>query len=93
MHDSSEMSASGFLTGFLMGTTVGAMAALLLAPKSGSDVRQDLAEGGERLRDRAKEAAAQIESRGARAVDHTRQATQEAVAGVKKAAAQVLEDG
>ena len=40
----------GFVSGLFIGATLGAMAALLLAPKSGREVRADLYAGGERLR-------------------------------------------
>lgn len=40
---------------FLMGTVVGAVAALMLAPKSGEDLRADMARQAQAERDRAME--------------------------------------
>jgi gas vesicle protein len=42
-----------FLAGFLVGAALGAIAALLLAPKSGRELRESLAEEGKKLKDRA----------------------------------------
>ncbi len=49
----SENGGGNFLAGFLVGVTLGAIAALLLAPKSGRELRESLAEEGKKLRDRA----------------------------------------
>jgi gas vesicle protein len=49
----SENGGSSFLAGFLVGAALGAIAALLLAPKSGRELRDSLAEEGKKLRDRA----------------------------------------
>ncbi len=49
----SENGGSNFLAGFLVGAALGAIAALLLAPKSGRELRESLAEEGKKLRDRA----------------------------------------
>jgi gas vesicle protein len=42
-----------FLAGFLVGATLGAIAALLLAPKSGRELRESLTEEGKKLKDKA----------------------------------------
>jgi gas vesicle protein len=49
----SEGNGGNFLAGFLVGAALGAIAALLLAPKSGKELREALAEEGKKLRDRA----------------------------------------
>ena len=41
-----------FLTGLLAGTVAGAVAALLLTPKSGSEARESIADRAVRLRER-----------------------------------------
>jgi len=46
----------GFLIGLLCGAAVGATVGLLFAPKPGSELRRDLADGAGRLRRRAEEA-------------------------------------
>ena len=48
-----------FAIGFLIGGLVGAAAALLLAPKKGSETRSDLLERSQAMRSRAEELAAQ----------------------------------
>ena len=49
----SDNDGGNFLAGFLVGATIGAIAALLLAPKSGRELREALTEEGRKLRDRA----------------------------------------
>jgi gas vesicle protein len=49
----SEGNGGNFFAGFLVGAALGAIAALLLAPKSGRELRESLAEEGKKLRDRA----------------------------------------
>ncbi|MGH9324206.1 MAG: YtxH domain-containing protein [Vicinamibacteria bacterium] len=44
---------TNFFAGFLVGAALGAIAALLLAPKSGRELRESLAEEGRKLKDRA----------------------------------------
>ena len=52
-------SGGSFALGFVIGGLVGAAAALLLAPKKGSDTRSDLLERSVAMRARAEELAAQ----------------------------------
>jgi gas vesicle protein len=49
----SDDGGGNFLAGFLVGATLGAMAALLLAPKSGRELRESLTEEGKKLKDKA----------------------------------------
>jgi gas vesicle protein len=49
-----EKQGSGFAA-FVMGAAVGAVAALLFAPKSGRETQQDLRDGARRFRDGAEE--------------------------------------
>lgn len=49
----SDNGGGNFVAGFLLGAALGAIAALLLAPKSGRELRESLAEEGKKLRDRA----------------------------------------
>ncbi len=48
-----------FAVGFIVGGAIGALAALLLAPKKGSETRSDLLERSLAMRSRAEELAAQ----------------------------------
>ncbi|MHB1318373.1 MAG: YtxH domain-containing protein [Anaerolineae bacterium] len=52
---SSDSGAGDFLAGFFVGTLVGAAFALLLAPASGQDVREQIKEKGIELQRRATE--------------------------------------
>ena len=51
------------LTYFIMGATVGAVVALLFAPKSGRELREDLADATRKGVDRARETGSQLSSR------------------------------
>ena len=77
-----------FLTGFLLGAVAGAAAALLLAPQSGEETRQQIREGGIELqsrtgdlteagRKRAEELAAQARARAEEAGHRSRLALDE----------------
>ena len=54
----------GFVLGLFIGGVIGALAGLLLAPKSGSETRADLVEMGDTWRTRADEMAAEMRVRG-----------------------------
>lgn len=51
--DNKGSTTSSFLMGVLVGGVAGAVVALLLAPKSGKELRRDIAETGEGLLDKA----------------------------------------
>jgi len=51
--DNKNSATGSFLAGVLVGGAVGALLALLFAPKSGRDLRRDIAETGEDLLDKA----------------------------------------
>ena len=51
------------LTCFAIGATVGAMVALLFAPKSGRELREDLADATRKGVDRARETGSQLSAR------------------------------
>jgi len=57
------MSAGKFLAGFLVGGAIGAVAGILLAPKSGEETRQMLADGAKDMLDKADETVKQIQSK------------------------------
>jgi gas vesicle protein len=68
------MSGSGLLAGILIGGTLGFVAGMLLAPKSGGEMRSVLAERGQELRDKADELAAAARERIASATSEGRRA-------------------
>jgi len=59
----------GFLIGLLAGTCIGGGLAMLFAPRSGSDLRQQLADSARNLGDRASEQYQQATTRVGEAVD------------------------
>ena len=65
MKDKGEliMSVSRFLGGFVVGAAIGAIAGILLAPKSGEETRKMLAESAQDMVRRADETAKQIQSK------------------------------
>jgi gas vesicle protein len=98
----SDNSGANFLVGFFVGTAIGAMAALLLAPKSGKDLRASLAGESKRIRDRAvergrriversEELLGDVRERGEAAYQKGREGIQETTESAKKAARGVKE--
>ena len=55
------MSTSRFLAGFIVGGAIGALAGVLLAPKSGEETRKILADKAQEMAKRADETAKQIQ--------------------------------
>ncbi len=45
--------SSGYVRGLITGVLVGAATALILAPKRGDEIRQDLSEGASKVKERA----------------------------------------
>ena len=52
----SSDSGSSFMTGLICGAAVGAAIGLLLAPRSGAEMRRTLSDSAGRLRDKGREA-------------------------------------
>lgn len=57
------MSAGKFLAGFIVGGAIGAVAGILLAPKSGEETRQMIADGAKDMMKRADETVKEIQSK------------------------------
>lgn len=57
------MSAGKFLAGFIVGGAIGAIAGILLAPKSGEETRAMIAEGAKEALKRADETVKEIQSK------------------------------
>lgn len=57
------MSATKFLAGFIVGGAIGAIAGVLLAPKSGEETRAMLADGAKEAMKRADETVKEIQSK------------------------------
>jgi len=63
-----QVEGSGFLMGVVCGAAVGAAVGLLMAPKSGSELRQQLYDSTGRLRRQAVDGYAEVVERGKKAV-------------------------
>ena len=98
----SDNGGANFLVGFFVGAAMGVMGALLLAPKSGRELRGELADEGRRLRDRAldearavkertEEVASELKNRGEAAYQKGREGLNETTGAAKKAAKGVKE--
>ncbi len=83
---SNENGGANFLTGFFIGAALGAMAALLFAPRTGKELRDSLAEEGKRLRERAEGTLSELKGRGEEAFQKTRDTLRDTAEGVKEAA-------
>lgn len=93
----SDNGGANFLVGFFVGAAMGAMGALLLAPKSGRELRDSLVDEGKRLRERAldegrrvrersEEFAEDVRGRGTAAYEKAREGLTETSESAKKAA-------
>ena len=81
--DSEDKGQGSLATGFIVGGVVGAILGLLLAPKSGEEMRADLLEQSEALRARAEELAAKVRERVGPAVEGMRERIGPAVEGIR----------
>lgn len=97
-----DNSGANFLVGFFVGAAMGVMGALLLAPKSGRELREELVDEGRKLRDRAvddarrarertEEVAGEIKTRGEAAFQKGREGVAETTETARKAAKGVKE--
>jgi len=57
------MSAGKFIAGFIVGGAIGAVAGILLAPKSGEETRNEIANSAKDMLKKADETAKQIQSK------------------------------
>ena len=92
-----ENGGASFLAGLLVGAALGAIGALLLASKSGKELRESLVEEGKKLRDRAmeegrrmaehsEETLGEYRDRGEAAYQKAREGVSETAETAKKAA-------
>ena len=65
----SDNGGANFLVGFFVGAAMGVMGALLLAPKSGRDLREGLVDEGRKLRDRAADEGRRVRERSEEVAD------------------------
>lgn len=78
--------ASARITYFAIGALLGAAAALLFAPKSGRELREDLADATRKGVDRARETGSQLSARAGEYYESASTRAGELAAGVREAA-------
>jgi gas vesicle protein len=78
--------AGARITYFAIGALVGAAAALLFAPKSGRELREDLADATRKGVDRARETGSQLSSRAGEYYESASTRAGELASGVREAA-------
>jgi len=76
-------STKGFLFGALAGAIVGSVTALLFAPKSGKELRGDIAEGAQKVGDTTARFAHQVGDGASEVADRAKQAASNVIANVK----------
>jgi gas vesicle protein len=82
----SSSNGYGFVAGFFLGSALGAAVALLIAPKSGVELREDLAVEGKKLRDTTSDNVSELSEKGQELYGRAREALVETAEGVRKAA-------
>ena len=85
-HQRRESDAGTRLTYFVIGATVGAVVALLFAPKSGRELREDLADATRKGVDRARETGAQLSAKAGEYYDAASARAGELAASAREAA-------
>jgi gas vesicle protein len=76
--------APGTIFTFILGIAVGAVAALLLAPKSGEDLRADIAEGVSEGADQVRRKTEDLKKRTQKLVDKAKDHVQDAIEAGEK---------
>jgi gas vesicle protein len=79
------------LTFFLVGAGIGAVLALLFAPKSGEELRNDIADATRKGIDKSREAAQQLGTKASEVYDTTRQKAGEYYEGARETAGEYYE--
>jgi gas vesicle protein len=79
------------LTFFLVGAGIGAVLALLFAPKSGEELRNDIADATRKGIDKSREAAQQLGTKASEVYDATRQKAGEYYEGARETAAELYD--
>jgi gas vesicle protein len=85
-HEPDGSGSAAFVCGLLTGVTLGAVAAMLFAPKPGREMRRDLADGAGELGQAAKDRWGDVTEAASKAVDKGREAYGQAVGTVQRVA-------
>jgi gas vesicle protein len=87
-----KKSSKGLVIGFLAGTVVGAVIALLYAPKSGKEFRQDIKRQTNELMEEASEHVEAAKSKASEIINEGKKKSEQLVVDAKKKAETLLED-
>jgi gas vesicle protein len=90
-HDRDGDNISTRLTFFLVGAGIGAVLALLFAPKSGEELRSDIADATRKGIDRSKEAAQQLGAKATEYYDTARETAGEYYEATRERAAELYD--
>ena len=82
---------SSFSFGFLLGGIIGVLIGVMLAPRSGSEMRSDLADRSEAWRTRAEEMAARVRERVGPTVESAKERVAPAVENVRSRIAPAMD--
>ena len=80
-----------FVAGFFVGAAFGAVAALLLTPKTGKEMREKLAEEGKRLKERTEDTISEVREKGEEVYEKAREALTETAEGAENVARTITE--
>jgi gas vesicle protein len=84
--------AKGFLIGFLAGGTVGAIAALLTAPKSGRELRADIKVKSEEYFDEAEKYLAEAKDKARELINEGKKKSEKIILDAKAKSEDILKD-
>ncbi|WP_068619735.1 YtxH domain-containing protein [Paenibacillus tuaregi] len=77
------MSQKNFWLGALVGSLVGSAAALLLAPKKGSELRKDIADGARQVSDKSREVAGKVGEQTSEVINKVKGKAQDVVSSIQ----------
>jgi gas vesicle protein len=90
-HENGKM-AKGLMVGFIAGSVAGAVLALLYAPKSGKDLRQDIIDKSDSLIDNADEYLTRARSKAVDVVNEGKQRSENVIRTARKRAETLMSD-
>lgn len=90
-HDDNSLTKGLFL-GFLAGSVIGAVTALLLAPKSGKELRRDIKKKTDELKDAAQNQLQQASQKASELINEGKKRSEEMIGEAKLRAESLLSD-
>jgi len=90
-HDDGELT-KGLLLGFIAGSVIGAVTALLLAPKSGKELRVDIKKKTDELKGAAQNQLLKAKARAEELVSEGKKRSEEVISAAKRRAGDLISD-